>query len=169
LKDGERGKVLTDVTVAWKRPKDFCRSSREMGISASTGKPTWLYDDKNEALDENQTAEDVEQGSTGDCYFLSALALATRDSSTCHDLIDDSLEEKGIYGVTFSVDGEWTMVYVDSWFPCYTKNGHGSRPKPVYATSHSHKEIWPMVVEKAYAKVRALIAPSTVGLGRRVL
>jgi hypothetical protein len=83
----------------------------------------------------------VEQGSTGDCCFLSALALATRDSSTCHDLIDDSLEEKGIYGVTFSVDGEWAMVYVDSWFPCYTKNGHDSRPKPVYATSQSQGDL----------------------------
>jgi len=154
LRDGERGKVLKNVSVSWKRPHEFCVTRRPLGVSASSGNPTWLYDDKTSDLDENQTAQDVQQGSTGDCYFLSALALATRDTNACRDLIDDSMEEHGIYGVTLYVDGKWTMVYVDNCFPCYTSNDvHGAKPKPIYAKSTSGKEIWPMVVEKAWAKV----------------
>lgn len=110
----------------------------------------------------HQTAQDVQQGSTGDCYFLSALALATRDTQACRDLIDDSMEEHGIYGanltrhppypppairhihhpppaiagVTFWYNGKWNMVYVDNCFPCYTSNdAHGAKPKPIYAKS----------------------------------
>jgi hypothetical protein len=72
--------------------------------------------------------EDVSQGSLGDCYFLSALALATRDSLECTDLIDDSMELAGIYGVTFKIDRKWRMVWVDSFFPCFvSNNAHGCK------------------------------------------
>ena len=49
------------------------------------------------------------------------------------------------------------MVWVDAQFPCWAPaNAHGARrrPRPIYATSADHREIWPMVVEKAYAKVK---------------
>ena len=155
LRDGERGRVLKNVRVQWCTPPGFCLSKRPLGKSLVTGKPTWLYDDKDAAsVETEQTAEDVDQGSLGDCYFLSALALATRDALECSELIDDSLEAAGIFGVSFFVDGKWAMVWVDSYFPCFVSNdAHGSRPRPIYAVSHSHKEIWPMVVEKAFAKL----------------
>jgi calpain-15 len=126
-----------------------------LGKNITTGQPTWLYDDKEAtSTDAEQSADDVSQGSLGDCYFLSALALSTRDALECAELIDDSMEEAGIYGVTFNVDGRWTVVWVDCYFPCFTSNNvHGSRPKPIYAVSKAHKEIWPMVVEKAFAKL----------------
>jgi hypothetical protein len=93
---------------------------------------TWYNatdDDKDaDAVDDVQSAEDVSQGSLGDCYFLSALALATRDSLECTELIDDSMESAGIYGVTFKVDGKWRMVWVDSFFPCFVSNNvHGCK------------------------------------------
>ena len=127
LRDGERGKVLKNMRVEWKTPKDFCLTTRPLGKSERTSEPTWLYDDSG-SLEDNQTADDVQQGSLGDCYFLSALALATRDKFVCSDLIDDSLEAAGIYGVsfwtkaTFTESAKWMMVWVDSFFPCYVKN-----------------------------------------------
>ena len=53
------------------------------------------------------------------------------------------------------VRGAWTMVYVDGYFPCYVSTDPHARapPKPLYAASANRREIWPMVVEKAYAKL----------------
>ena len=64
LRDGERGKVLKNVRVEWRAPKDFCLSKRPLGKSQASGAPTWLYDDSG-SVAENQTADDVQQGSLG--------------------------------------------------------------------------------------------------------
>ena len=62
-----------------------------------------------------QVATDVVQGSVGDCYFLSALAcVVDHHPLLCDDLIDESFEPQGIYGVTFW-DGGWKMVWVDQY------------------------------------------------------
>merc|ERR1711957_1101946 len=47
------------------------------------------------------------------------------------------------------------MVYVDRNFPCYqpTKASHSSRSRLIFASCEDPKEIWPLVVEKAYAKL----------------
>ena len=105
-----------------RRPK-FCTASRPLGKRARDGGATWLYGDADEtgavSAGASQNADDVAQGSLGDCYLLSALALATRDSAVCDDLIDDTYEDVGIYGVTLCVRGRWTMVWVDAHFPCW--------------------------------------------------
>ena len=61
------------------------------------------------------------QGNLGDCYLLSAVAAVI--GSRCgaavrRDLIDESLEPAGIYGVSLFVNGRWRMVWVDGFFPC---------------------------------------------------
>jgi len=173
LRDGERGKVIKGAEVVWCPPPKFCTASRPLGKRARDGGATWLYGDADEtgavSAGVSQNADDVAQGSLGDCYLLSALALATRDSAVCDDLIDDTYEDVGIYGVTLCVRGRWTMVWVDAQFPCWRpKNAHGKhrRPKPIYATSSDHREIWPNVVEKAYAKVAG--SYEAIGRGGRI-
>ena len=173
LRDGERGKVIKGAEVVWCPPPKFCTASRPLGKRARDGGATWLYGDADEtgavSAGVSQNADDVAQGSLGDCYLLSALALATRDQAVCADLIDDTYEDVGIYGVTLCVRGRFTMVWVDAHFPCWRpKNSHGKhrRPKPIYATSTDHREIWPMVVEKAYAKVAG--SYEAIGRGGRV-
>lgn len=100
-------------------------------------------------------ASDVMQGSLGDCYFLTALALVATDTTCAAGLIDDSLDSGGCYGVSFYCDRKWKMVYVDGFFPCYvsTKPHSATKPRPCYAASGNRREIWPMVVEKAFAKL----------------
>lgn len=46
-------------------------------------------------------------------------------------------------------------MWVDGYFPCVVSNDPHSRalPKPLYAASSNRREIWPMVVEKAFAKL----------------
>ena len=158
LRDGERGKVLRDVRVEWHPPPKFCATSRPLGRTVAGGS-TWLYSDEDGdghvSAQSAQNADDVVQGSLGDCYLLSALALATRDCGVCEDLIDATFEDAGAYGVTLFVRGRWTLVFVDGFFPCWIPNdAHGRRrPRPVFASAADHREIWPMVVEKAFAKL----------------
>ena len=173
LRDGERGKVIKGAEVVWCPPPKFCTASRPLGKRARDGGATWLYGDADEtgavSAGVSQNADDVAQGSLGDCYLLSALALATRDQAVCDDLIDDTYEDVGIYGVTLWYKRRWTMVWVDAQFPCWRpKNSHGKhrRPKPIYATSSDHREIWPNVVEKAYAKVAG--SYEAIGRGGRI-
>jgi hypothetical protein len=166
LRDGERGKVLTDVQVTWEGPWVICGTKRPLAHN-SRGEPSWLFhclEGEECGLD----AHDVTQGSLGDCYFLSALALVATDTCCADGLVDDALDAAGCYGVSFWVQGAWQMVWVDGYFPCYTPiNRHASMaPKPVYAKSANRREIWPMVVEKAFAKLHGTY--EAIGGGGRI-
>eukprot|EP00928_Gymnodinium_smaydae_P026843 TRINITY_DN20952_c0_g2_i1.p1 TRINITY_DN20952_c0_g2~~TRINITY_DN20952_c0_g2_i1.p1 ORF type:complete len:503 (+),score=97.59 TRINITY_DN20952_c0_g2_i1:100-1608(+) len=152
LRESERGKPIRDAVVAWKGPEDFCKTRKPLG-------KTWLYADaENDAqaahnitLDSNKIC----QGSLGDCYLLSALAAATKSLLVADDLIDEELAEYGVYGVSFWVQGRWEMVWVDDQFPCYRPKAstHSGRWRLVFASCEDPTEIWPLVVEKAYAKL----------------
>ena len=81
----------------------------------------------------------VLQGALADCHLLSAVAAVFASScgveARC-ELIDESLEPAGIYGVSFFVRGRWRMVWVDSYFPCERltpaacDGAHGEGDKP---------------------------------------
>jgi hypothetical protein len=47
------------------------------------------------------------------------------------------------------------MIWVDCFFPCYrpAKSSHSGKHKLIFGASQDHKEIWPLVVEKAFAKM----------------
>ena len=79
-------------------------------------------------------ANDVQQGSLGNCYFLSALALVATNCVCADGLVDDALDQAGCYGVSFWVGGEWKMVWVDGYFPCYVSTNPHARapPRPLY-------------------------------------
>jgi len=98
------------------------------------------------------------------------------DPQIRRDLIDESLEAAGIYGVTFFIRGRWRMVWIDSYFPCVpcgdasddsdsadpspplvgrlrSADLRGQRWEPLFAQSSGVREAWLMVVEKAFAKL----------------
>ena len=156
LKDGERGKplVIGSDGVTWQPPSNFCQSKRPLGMRAD-GVPTWLYTDNTGdgvvTAAESMEASDIMQGSVGDCYFLSALSsVIWAHPDLADDLIDETYEELGIYGVSFWQNGAWNMVWVDGYFPCYRpgKSSHSGKHKLIFGGSKDHKEIWPLVVEK---------------------
>eukprot|EP01043_Picozoa_sp_COSAG02_P020373 COSAG02_NODE_1004_length_15275_cov_11.955917_7_plen_394_part_00 len=87
---------------------------------------------------------------------------------------DETYEDAGIYGVSFWVDGRWRMVWVDAYVPCTSRelsmgsdrmmNGRSmqstgraravKRFRPLFAKMKDTKEIWILLVEKAYAKLK---------------
>lgn len=62
---------------------------------------------------------------------------------------DLKVKKNGCYEVILNIDGEWQIVLVDDWIPC-TKSS--STPIPLFARP-SGKELWVILLEKAYAKI----------------
>ncbi len=91
---------------------------------------------------------DVSQGAIGDCYYMSSIAAVAQQRP---DLIRDMIKANGdgTYSVTFhrwnGDKAEAVTVVVDNKFP--TRQSES----PLYAKA-GDSELWPMVLEKAYAK-----------------
>ena len=98
-------------------------------------------------VDSGISPNDIYQGQLGDCYYLSSLsAVAEHPDRIDRLLMQKETSEKGAYCVALNILGQWILVIIDDIFPvspsggvpfCYTKT----------------KEIWAMLMEKAYAKV----------------
>lgn len=103
---------------------------------------------------------DVDQGSLGDCYLIAALgALAVQEPSILEDAIVDNGD--GTYTVTFhepnphpawqlwASDWREVQITVTDEFP--VRDG-----APIFARpgdgSGDHRELWAMLLEKAYAQ-----------------
>ena len=95
---------------------------------------------------------DVNQGSLGNCWFLCALAgLAESHPSLLERVVPrdqgfSEAEYAGIFHFLFWQYGQWVEVVVDDLLP--SRAG-----RPIYVTSDDRGEMWPCLVEKAYAKL----------------
>jgi hypothetical protein len=118
--------------VVWKRARDIA----ELGPDAQ------LFVD---GIDAN----DVQQGGLGTCYFLSAIAAITEFPSIIKDLLfkTKTTNEKGVYEIVLFIDGDWMIVPVDDWFPVEADTGS------LKFTRTNGKELWVILLEKAWAKV----------------
>lgn len=86
----------------------------------------------------------VDQGSLGDCWFLSSLAaLADKNPEAIRRMVHD--DGDGNYTVTLFIDGEWQAIHVDNTM-LIDENG---RPRFAGDGDHNDKALWPMLVEKA--------------------
>ena len=90
--------------------------------------------------------KDIKQGNLGDCYFLSALAAIVEEyPELVYRLFVLEKNPAHIYGVRLFIDGIWKTIILDACFPIYhNRTFCGAQPH--------HKEIWVMLLEKAWAK-----------------
>ena len=98
---------------------------------------------------ENMHLTEIKQGDLGNCYLLSSLISLLQNPNLLLNIIDMELssKEKGYYVINFFIDGEFQKVIIDDYFPINIKNGKLSFTK-------SNKEtLWPILIEKAWAKV----------------
>ena len=98
-------------------------------------------------------AGDVIQGMLGDCYFLSAMAVLgsklTRDKFIFLNT-DDEFMTCGAFCIKFYEQGVEDIIIVDDFLPLMNGNYF-----PFTCTTSDPtltKEIWPIILEKAYAK-----------------
>ncbi len=92
---------------------------------------------------------DVNQGNTGDCYFVSALAeTAKNDPSLIENMIQSN--GNGSYSVLFHVDGEDDYVTVNSELPVMSGREYADGSSLEFANGST---LWAPLVEKAYAEL----------------
>eukprot|EP00667_Euglena_gracilis_P005743 EG_transcript_5784 len=95
--------------------------------------------------------DDINQGEVGDCWFLAGLAGAALFEDQLMRLVctrrDDTL---GVFEFTFRPEGRAIKVCVDDGVPIVTGL---SGKRVAYCHSRTEGELWPILVEKAYAKL----------------
>jgi len=130
----------TEQSIGPNLSKTF-KNWKEVNPIDGSGPRMVLYDD-------DEFDVDVKQGRLGDCYFLSALSvLGEKYLKECLCTYPDEIG-CGAYCVRFFNDQkEAEFVLVDDYFPVNTTDNDWA-----FARSENEKELWPMVLEKAYAK-----------------
>jgi len=114
--------------IEWKRPSDIS--------------PKWsLFEGKIEF-------NDVQQGSLGDCYFLSSITALTEYPYILSEKFrTEKYNDTGYYEVIFFIDGEWQILFLDDYFPFDPTKNNFAFAKP------NNNELWAMLLEKAWAKL----------------
>jgi hypothetical protein len=118
-----------------------------------------------ETVGASALCDSIVQGSLGDCWLLAAIAsVASIDGRANDTLIREmfsppSYNPFGFYSVRLRVDGEDRWVVVDDLIPCYETDGHGgvdidgTPVGTVFSHSRDGREVWVMMLEKAFAKL----------------
>ncbi len=97
----------------------------------------------------NIEPSDILQGSLGNCYFLCSLSSLAEYPDLISRLFDfDHKNEYGIYSVWLNINGVWQRIILDEYFPSYF-NG---RNWDLAFSKTEQKELWVLLLEKAYAK-----------------
>lgn len=121
--------------------------------------------------------DQVQQGAIGNCWFLSALAVVAEKSYLVQRMLPHTtLNSVGCYQVNLCLDGVWKPVIVDSYLPVIYRDAskktnrpregvplpNGSLAVPAFCAT-PQGQLWPALVEKAYAKVHGSYAQLSGG------
>jgi len=101
-------------------------------------------------FDNTIVAEDVCQGALGDCYLLAAFAtLCERKVFIQNCFLTTTYNPYGKYRLRFYdlKTKQFVIVTIDDYIPC-DKN-----KKPIFTKFNGH-EMWPLLLEKGYAKFK---------------
>jgi hypothetical protein len=117
-------------TYKWKRPYEIFQGNYDVCSRASVN------------------PNDLKQGSLGDCYFIAAIsAVAENPFRVAKLILSKDYNPFGVHAVTLFITGVWEEVIMDDLFPY-----DASAQQPAFSTSRT-KDIWVMLLEKAFAKV----------------
>lgn len=93
---------------------------------------------------------DLDQGAVGDCWLVAAIASLTTKPEQLRSLFyPDHYNKEGVYAVRFyaPLHAQWLWVLVDGYVPVSASNS------PYFMSAHNPGELWPMLLEKAFAKL----------------
>jgi len=125
--------------------------------------------DKLALFKRNDIFSSAQQGALGDCYFISSMVQFDSRPGALEDLfVTDEVNTATAYTLKFNVGGKDAYVTVDDYVPV-TAQGWPSKLLPVYASSMFEGEIWPMIMEKAWAKLVGSYSAMESGNSRWVL
>eukprot|EP01065_Artemidia_motanka_P022233 TRINITY_DN26451_c0_g1_i2.p1 TRINITY_DN26451_c0_g1~~TRINITY_DN26451_c0_g1_i2.p1 ORF type:complete len:1043 (+),score=352.41 TRINITY_DN26451_c0_g1_i2:237-3365(+) len=98
---------------------------------------------------------DVRQGRLGDCFLIASIGCVAEKPSAVRRLFTsvsgdggdaDQGRAAGCYTLRLCLDGLWRSVHVDAWVPVA-----GAQPA-FCQPARDPSELWPVLVEKAFAK-----------------
>ena len=104
------------------------------------------------------TAADIRQGSVGDCWFLSSLAVVAEREDLLQSVIGVSrdlssvMERVGSYFVRFFLGGRWRAIVVDDHLPIKDAVGKPRDERAPAFSRAANNQTWVSITEKAYAK-----------------
>ena len=107
----------------------------------------------------------IKQGAVGNCWFLSALAVVAEKKYLVQKLLPHTqLNTVGCYQVNLCLDGKWTPIIIDSYLPVMERK-HKQDCSSVEAAFCAvlNGQLWPALVEKAYAKAHGSYAQLSGG------
>lgn len=98
--------------------------------------------------------DDIKQGKIGNCWFMSALSvLSQRQSDLKACFLTTEYNDQGVYGFCLYKNGVPQRVVVDDWMPVLDDPENPGSYKLLFASSYQPHEMWPCLIEKAYAKL----------------
>ena len=89
---------------------------------------------------------DINQGGLGDCWFLAAAAAISEHKGAMEKVFETDLNVKGGYAVNLYALGVPQTTVVDDYIPYYDG-------KHIFAGVSNDNSLWPMILEKAFAKM----------------
>lgn len=103
--------------------------------------------------DNNPSWSDIIQGTAGTCYIEASLAaIAEHPQLVKNIFVTQETNKAGVYAFRFYIRGKPWIVTVDDYF-LFTTNSNGER-EPVFARIGKNKQMWAMLLEKAWAKIK---------------
>ena len=101
--------------------------------------------------------DDMMQGLLGDGGFIKACMLCCSQDNGAYIshlfCMEQCRPQNGLYVCQFYKQGEWVKVIVDDRIPCRV-GGVPGEATPIFARRKDAHELWPMILEKAYAKLK---------------
>jgi hypothetical protein len=108
---------------------------------------------------------DVQTGNLGDVYFLPTVAALARHPNRIRTIfhLSPSIEKQGIYCLLVKSGGIVRELVIDDYVPVYSDSG-----RPAFCKSNG-REVWVMLLEKAWAKLKGSYGSMLIGCPHEVL
>lgn len=126
-----------ECLIHWRRAKYIVFSPEESKTASAV--PYILY--------EGIHTSDIKQGKLNDSWLLSAMSVVAQiPGLVTRIILTKEPNNYGIYKIKLCRMGSWKTLTLDDHFPCYPLG------EPIFAKNQS-KEIWVLLLEKAFAKL----------------
>lgn len=98
--------------------------------------------------------EDIYQKNLGHCYFVSAISSVAKNPHLISRLFRSKKKNNfGYFEVVLFIDGEWQVVVIDDYFLVYKNRDQNNIEASFVCSNPKGKELWTLILEKAWAKV----------------